>query len=234
MKNVKYKIFVLHGWAYSTEKWQPFLTLLKKQGIEPVMLQIPGLTAPLEEVWTLDNYVSWLKKSVEKEKGKVILLGHSNGGRIAISFAAKYPEKVAQLVLIDSAGLYHKELLLQIKRAVFQTIAKIGRKLHKSDHLRYLLYRFARENDYYRANPAVRKTMHNLIKVDLSPLLPQIVIPTLIIWGQDDKVTPVIDGERMQALLPNARLHIVNGAHHSPQFTHEKEVAAIITQDLEK
>src|SRR5260221_14279777 len=87
------KIYILHGWAYSTEKWEPFLTLLKKNNFYPVMLKIPGLTAPLNEVWDINNYVTWLEKKLENEKGKVVLLGHSNGGRIALAFSIKCPEK---------------------------------------------------------------------------------------------------------------------------------------------
>src|SRR5436309_1754011 len=100
MRNIK-KIFILHGWTYSIERWEPFINELRKHGIEPEMLQIPGLTAPLDEVWRLDDYVEWLKEIVEKEKDKVTLLGHSNGGRIGLAFAAKYPDKVEKLFLID-------------------------------------------------------------------------------------------------------------------------------------
>src|SRR6185437_424542 len=108
MKNKK--IIILHGWAYSTEKWKPFVEDLKKHEFTPIVLKIPGLTAPLENVWNIENYVEWLKKNLEKEDAKVILLGHSNGGRIALAFATQYPEKIDTLILIDSAGIYHNEL----------------------------------------------------------------------------------------------------------------------------
>src|SRR3989338_4234164 len=101
------KIIILHGWAYSTDKWRPFIEELKKSGVKSKMIKIPGLTSPLDQVWNLDDYVEWLKKNLSKEKGKVILLGHSNGGRIALAFSAKYPEKVGKLILIDSAGIFH-------------------------------------------------------------------------------------------------------------------------------
>ena len=229
---MKQKIFILHGWAYSTEKWQPILGLLKKQNIEPVMLEIPGLTVPLENVWKLEDYVAWLKNIVDKEKGKVILLGHSNGGRISIAFAAKYPEKVNQLFLIDSAGIYHNELPLRIKRSVFGFLAKTGKKISHSERLRKLLYRFARESDYEKVNPIVRQTMHNLITSDVSPSLLQIPASVTIIWGANDKITPLVDGEKMQTLLPNAELYIIKEGRHSPQFTQAKEVSEIVINNL--
>ena len=65
---MKRKIYILHGWAYSTEKWDPFVALLKDKNFDPVLLQIPGLTAELTKAWTLDDYVEWLKDTVDSEK----------------------------------------------------------------------------------------------------------------------------------------------------------------------
>ncbi len=233
MSNAK-KVYILHGWAYSTEKWQPFLIELKKHGITAEMLKIPGLSAPLNSVWELNDYVEWLKKIIDKEKEKVVLLGHSNGGRILIAFAAKYPEKIKQLILIDSAGIYHNELPIRFKRNIFKTLAKIGKKLNNSERIRNLLYKIAREGDYRKAEPIVRKTMTNLIKVDLRQILSQIPIPVVIIWGAEDKITPLKDGQLMQRKLTKASLHIIPHARHAPQFSHPEKVAKIVDEFLRK
>jgi pimeloyl-ACP methyl ester carboxylesterase len=95
------KIYILHGWAYDTLKWQPFLDKLKSNGIEPIILKIPGLTDKIDKPWTVDDYVNWLDGKLDKEN-KVILLGHSNGGKIALTFAFKFPNKIDKLFLIDS------------------------------------------------------------------------------------------------------------------------------------
>jgi pimeloyl-ACP methyl ester carboxylesterase len=222
------KIYILHGWSYSTEKWQPFLALLKKKGFDTVMLNIPGLTAPLDKVWDVVDYVEWLKKMLEKEKGKVILVGHSNGGRIALAFTSNYPEKVDRLILLDSAGIYHNELPIRIKRLLFGFLSKAGKRVTRSPKLRKVYYKLVREHDYERANPALRKTMQNLITNNILPFLSEIQTPTTIIWGENDTVTPVSDGKIMQNELKNATLHIIKNARHSPQFTHVKEVVDII------
>ncbi len=227
MKNQK-KLYILHGWAYSTEKWEPFVESLKQNGVEAIVLKIPGLTAPLERVWALDDYVEWLKKEISEKDGKVVLLGHSNGGRIALAFAVKYPEKVERLILIDSAGIYHKELALQMKRFVFGVAAKFGKKLTSSPALQKLLYTFAREQDYREASPIVRKTMRNLITSDVTEMLPTIAVPICLIWGENDGITPISDGKIMKQSLPDAHLYIIKNARHSPQFTNAAEVAEII------
>src|SRR6185437_3923151 len=217
------KVYILHGWAYSSEKWQPFMDVLKKNGLDPIMLKIPGLTAPLDEVWNVDDYVKWLKKILEKENGKVILLGHSNGGRIALDFSAKYPEKVERLILLDSAGIYHNEISIRLKRLVFGFLSKAGKTVTRSAKLRKVFYKFVREHDYEKANPTLRQTMRNLIIHDSFPILSKIRIPTIIIWGENDKVTPVVDGKIMQKEIAGATLHIIKDARHSPQFTHAQE-----------
>ena len=71
------KLLILHGWAYDTEKWKPFLKLLEEKGIDFELLKIPGLTSLLNEAWTLDDYVTWLESVVSGQKS-VVLMGHSN------------------------------------------------------------------------------------------------------------------------------------------------------------
>lgn len=225
------KIYILHGWTYATEKWQPFLDVLKDNGFEVVFLKIPGLTEKLDKVWNIETYVEWLNDKLGNEKS-VTIAGHSNGGRIALAFSLKYPEKVKQLILIDSAGIYHRDALITLKRVVFKLVAKMGKKITSSATLRNLLYRVVRENDYKNAPPIVKETMANLIAVDLSPFLVKITTPTLIIWGSDDKITPLKDGKLMHTLIKNSKLEIIDGARHSPQFTHPEIVIKKIVENI--
>lgn len=222
------KFLMLHGWSYSTDKWSAFIKLMREKGLKPQLLEIPGLTAPIDRPWILDDYVEWLKDKAGAEK--ITLVGHSNGGRISIAFTFKYPELVERLILIDSAGIYHKELPLRLKRFVFGNLARAGKKITNSQNGRKVLYKLARTTDYRDATPEMRQTMANLISADLAPELHKITAPTLIIWGAEDKITLLSDGKLMHDLIPNSRLHVVRGARHSPQFTHSKEVCAKIIE----
>lgn len=225
------KIIILHGWTYSLEKWQAFLELLKEKGIEPVMLNVPGLTSEKDKVWDIENYVNWLKEIINKEKDRVVLIGHSNGGRIALNFAIKYPEKISNLILIDSAGIYHNELPLALKRVIFKTLAKFGAQTLGRVHLlRNLLYKMAGESDYKNANSNMKQTMINLLNSDKFLKPENIQTPTLIIWGGKDKITPLSDGLLINKLIKNSKLEIIKDARHSPQFTHPQKVAKIIQQ----
>ncbi len=224
------EILALHGWAVSTEKWESISKELSKKGIKLNLPNIPVLTEKADKAWDLNNYVSWLKKQIGTKK--VVLLGHSNGGRIALAFAQKYPENLKKIILIDSAGIYHNELPLKIKRFIFKGLASVGKKITTSESLRKYLYKLTGESDYKKANHIQRQTMVNLISEDLQPMLGNIKTPTLIIWGENDKATPLSDGKLMQKLIKGAKLKVINGAKHSPHFTHPKEVAEIINEYL--
>ncbi len=226
-----HKVYILHGWSYSVEKWKPLLGLFKQEGIPFELLKIPGLTSPLEESWSLDDYVNWLEKIVSKNKDRVVLLGHSNGGRISLAYSLKHPGRISRLILIDSAGIYHNEVSLRLKRFAFKNLARF-KKIAHSTILKNILYKLVREDDYNKATPVMKKTMQNLIESDLSGQLGMIDIPTAIIWGENDTTTPLSDGEFMNKNIKKSELHIIRDARHSPQFTNTKEVFNIIVASL--
>lgn len=197
---------------------------MKLAGFEPVLLHVPGLTEAIDRAWSLDDYVEWLNQELKNEN-QPIIIAHSNGGRIALAFCAKYPGKVGKLVLVDAAGIYNNELRLRIKRKIFGTIARIGRKFTDSDTLRKVLYKIVGENDYKNANPIMRKTMENLLKVDLTAELEKITAPTLIIWGRKDKATPLAGGRLINEKIKGSEIFVIKDAGHSPHFTHAEEVS---------
>jgi pimeloyl-ACP methyl ester carboxylesterase len=232
-------IYILHGWAVRSgnlnqEKWQPFFNELSKFGVNAVFLKLPGLSAPLNEVWNLENYVSWLKDELKSKADgqKVILLGHSFGGQIAVKFTAQNPESVEKLILFDSAGIRDMSIKAIIKRTMFLIAAKIGKILFKSDALRNLMYKFAGESDYKNAPPLLRRTMSNILDNEILENLPNINIETKIIWGENDTVTPVKTAHQMHKLIVNSDLRFIKNARHSPQFTHPAETAKIVGEFL--
>lgn len=226
------KVFIIHGWTYSTDKWKTFVAQMLEADIECVIFNVPGLTEQTDRAWTLDDYVDWLDKKFQNEKQKVVIVGHSNGGRIAGAFAARHSEKIELLVLIDSAGIQHNEIGIRLKRAIFKTTAKLGKKITSSSKLRSLLYKLAKESDYKNAEPHMQQTMANVISIDLTPQLNRITAPTLIIWGKKDTATPLSDGQMIHSLIKKSSLHIIDEAGHSPHFTHPRVIADKIIREL--
>ncbi|NCN07049.1 MAG: alpha/beta hydrolase, partial [Candidatus Pacebacteria bacterium] len=212
----------------SREKWSPFISELEAQGLKPVFLSLPGFgEKELSSPWSVDDYVNWLLELLPKDE-KVVLLGHSFGGHIAVTFAELYPERVEKLILISSSGLREHALKSRLKRKVFSLAAKLGKKLTSSEQLRGLLYKLAREKDYLSASPVMRETMKLAISHDVTLLLAQVEAKTCLIWGENDAVTPLSLGKVFDSQIKNSTLHILPGERHSPQFTAASGVARIV------
>jgi pimeloyl-ACP methyl ester carboxylesterase len=226
------KITILHGWAVDPQnqtKWQPLISELEKSGYECEFLLIPGLSAPLDEVWQLNDFVKWLETKLAGQE-RVILLGHSFGGQLSIRYTAQHPEQVQQLILIDSSGIRDNRPQAQVKRAVFMTAAKVGKTVFRGEVFRKILYKIAREHDYQQAPSTLRPTMANVVREQVLSDLPQLSCPTLIIWGENDRVTPSWMGKIFAEKISGSVLKIIKEARHSPQFTHVTEVVHSITE----
>lgn len=234
-------IIILHGWASSAEKWQVVKQGIKEQGIRVIVPDLPGFKkeTELSQSWNLDDYVDWLANFFSKacpEPAEGFLLGHSFGGRIAIKFAAKYPEKLKGLILVSSAGIKHKRT--PYIRAILD-MAKIGRQCRFAPFfpfLRKIFYKYIlRRTDYINAEkmPFLKETFKNIIREDLTQSLSQIKTPTLIIWGEKDKITPLSDAYLMNKEIPNSKLEILKNMGHAPHSENPKNLAQKITNFIE-
>jgi len=219
------KLIILHGWQSSKEKWQKVKELLESPSLEAVALDLPGFKPDNQPdtAWGLDDYVKWLENSLAGYNEKVYLLGHSFGGRIAIKFAVKNPQKLKGLILAGAAGIKKKKTPRD--RILLKTI-KLARKLGVREQTsqtkglwqicRKVFYRYIlRRTDYFKANPLQKEIMKKALEEDLKPLLAQIKTPTLIVWGKKDNFTPLKDGYLMNQMIENSRIEVFAGHGHS-------------------
>jgi pimeloyl-ACP methyl ester carboxylesterase len=177
--------------------------------------------------------MAWLKSLIGDDQ--IILVGHSNGGRLGLNFSSRYPGSVKRLILIDSAGLPRTELSYRLKRGLFRSLAKLGKPLSSIKPLRRFLYKLAGASDYHNADPLARITMTGLLRSDAELDLSAVTVPVSIIWGEGDTTTPLKDAYALAKRLPQAESPvIIKGARHSPQFTHTQEVADYILKVVNK
>lgn len=207
-------LFVLHGWRSSKEKWERVKERLEKKGIEVIIPDIPGFKKDLERPWNLDNYVNWFFNFSQKRE-KFFLLGHSFGGRIAIKFAVKFPEKLEGLILLSSAGIKRKASFF----IRFFKKLKVFSFLPGFPFLRKIFYKFVlRKTDYLKVKGNLKETFRNVISEDLTPFLEKIRTKTLILWGEKDKVTPLADGYLMKKKIKDSELEIFKDLSHTPHL----------------
>ncbi len=225
------KIYILHGWTKDITKWNPLIKELKSNGHQVKLLKIPGLTAKLDKPWNLSDYQAWFENEIKSERN-INLIAHSFGGRVAIRFDVKNPNIIKKLILIDSAGVRPQDPATITKRFVFKTLAKIGKKITSSPTARSALYKLARESDYYQADKVLAQTMSNIVSQDQRDELQFVKAHTLIIWGSQDKTTPLSHGRLMNKTITGSTLKIIDEAGHSPHYAHPKEVANYIQKFL--
>lgn len=223
------RVYIIHGWTYKLDKWAKVCTQLKQRDIEPVLLKVPGLTDPSSNVWDIDGYIDWLNGKL-KDFVKPIVVGHSNGGRIALTFVQKFPDRLGNLILIDSGGIAHNEAKAAAKLKTLKFIAKAGKPIARLPGAKKVFYKVIGARDYYEAPENMKQTMRNMLAADQKIDFNTIKVPVTIIWGRDDTITPLDDGKKLHESIAGSSMHIINEARHSPFWSHPGEVADIIAK----
>jgi pimeloyl-ACP methyl ester carboxylesterase len=160
----------------------------------------------------VDDYVDWtVDFAAALGLTEVILMNHSFGGRISIKLLARrpLPFEVKKAVFMDAAGIVPKRGLdYYVKVYSYKTMKKLFPKLAAKRQGK------AGSADYRNASPLMRQTMVRCINEDLTHLLKDNPVSTLLIWGSADTATPLSDGQTMERLIPDAGLVVLEGAGH--------------------
>jgi len=162
---------------------------------------------------------------------KAIVVGHSMGGAIAQQFALSFPAKVAGLVLVGTGAKLqvNQDLLLKLSTpattpTAIENIIKwsyapgMDQKLLAKMQDQLLAVRSAvLYGDYLACN-----------NFDLTDCIKAIRVPTLIICGEQDKMTPMYLSQQLQSLIPNTSLHLIPNAGHMVMLEKPDAVAAAV------
>jgi len=226
-------IIILHGWQSKMERWNKFAKLLEKD-FQVFLPVLPGFGAKkLNRTWGIKDYVCWLKSYIKENKiKKPILAGHSNGARIAAAYAAR--NKVDRLILMSCAGIKAKPTF---KKNFFYLLAKSGKAIFSigllksfKDQASWLLYTAAGEKDYYQAKGYLKPTMSKLLSQDITVRLAKIKAKTLILWGDEDKITPVEDAYIFKQKVKFSKLVIFSRTGHNLPFIKTEKIIARIKE----
>lgn len=217
----KIPIVILHGWGADSTRFGRIKELLQAEGRQVWVPDLPGFGTqlPPSQPWNLDNYADWVLKGISQRAwGEYVLMGHSFGGRIAIKITTREPFKVKVLILASAAGIKRPRTLF--KWAIYY-LTEAGKLFFSLpgirswyDYARWMLYRVLGEYDYYRTKGTMRETMVNVIEEDLRGELTKISAPTLLLWGETDRLVPLEDGKLMETEIPHARLKVFLGQGH--------------------
>ena len=211
-------VVFLHGWRSEARVWMPVLNSCAATGkYNLYALDFPGFgkSEKPKQAYKLDDFRDIVLEFCKKlNLEKISLVGHSFGGRVAIKLTIVTNVAIEKLVLVDSAGFKTRSA----KKGLLNTIAKITKPAFKLPGVRDLrprIYKLIGAEDYLAADtPEIRQTFLNIINEDLTADMKKVKVPTLILWGADDKDTPVNFGKRLHSAILNSKFEILPHAGH--------------------
>lgn len=229
-------ILLIHGWGSSME---PFKVLSEElsSSYKVVSLDLPGMgnsQAP-PAPWTLDDYCNLISDFLYKLKIKSLysIIGHSNGGSIAIKMISNGLVETKGLILLGSAGIRDSK---KLKKQTIKYVAKTGKQLLKfgpksvQNKLKKELYKSV--GSQALDNPLLEETFKNVVSEDIQSAANDITEPTLLIYGRDDGDTPPEYGKILNEAIKNSRLYIIEEAGHYVFIDKPQKVVRLINEFL--
>lgn len=168
-----------------------------------------------------DDFGNFLNEFLEKLNiVNPILIGHSNGGRCIINAVGRGLVNAKKIVLIDCAGLKPKRTLkYYLKVGFFKSGKALLNLLPNTKGIKKFKEKLRNNvgsSDYQASANVLKETMKIILNEDCSNLLPNIKVPTLLIWGSLDTATPIRDAKKMESLIPDCGLvEYPNSTHFS-------------------
>jgi pimeloyl-ACP methyl ester carboxylesterase len=172
--------------------------------------------------------------------GKLDLVGHSFGGMVAAEFAATYPDRVRKLVLIDALGLWRDDA--PVRDHVMTTPEEQIGLLYADPSKPEIAASLALPEDAERRHAmiihrfsAVASTSHFIWPIPergLAKRLRRVKADTLVLWGRQDALAPAVYAEEFAALIPGARVRVVDGAGHIPHVEQRDAVSKAVLDFL--
>ena len=200
-------ILLLHGWGQNIAMMDPLGTNLEKFYI--TILDLPGFGESEEpkEVLTIDDYTEIIKEFLERLNiTNPIIIGHSFGGRIAISYASS--NEVEKLVLFGSPCI-RKE-----RKSNKEKILKSLKKMPGMNKIGEYMKKYIGSTDYKQASPMMREILVKTVNQDLTEYAKKITCPTLLIWGTNDEAAPIEEARELEKLLLEGALIELPGCTH--------------------
>ena len=213
-------VILLHGWLCNLETMRPIADALS-QNFKVYLVDIVGFGKSdlPEHPLNTNDFGDFLQGFVDNLNiKKPILIGHSNGGRTIINAVGRGIVDAKKIVLMDSAGLvpkrkmsyYAKVGVFKAGKKVLNVLPDVGafKKFKES------LFSKAGSSDYRASAPVLKETMKRILNEDMTDLLPNIKVPTLLIWGTNDTDTPISDAKKMEKLIPDCGLVAYQNSGH--------------------
>ena len=249
-------LLLVHGMASSSATWLPVFPSLAASFtvVAPDLLGHGGSAKPRSD-YSLGAFASGLRDLlVMLGHDRVTPVGRSFGGGVVMQFAYQFPEMCERMVLVSSGGLGNEvNVMLRVlalpgteyvlpfafKSWIHDTVASIAGRLH------HIGVRpgpgLVEEWDSYASlvEPAARSAFFHTLRSVVDPAGQRVsatdrlyltsLLPTLIMWGENDKIIPVSHAHATHDAIPGSRLEVFEDAGHYLQCERPQQFAEVLT-----
>ena len=223
-------LLLLHGLFGALSNWSGVVNRFSKN-FRVVIPMLPIYEMPIKEAG-----LEGLRKFVEdfvafKNLNNLIIMGNSLGGHIALLYALNNKDKVDKLILTGSSGLFEDSM---------------GGSYPKRGNYEYIRERVA--YTFYDPNVATKELVDEIFDTtksipkcmrivaiaksaqrhNMADEIPNITIPTLLVWGLNDTITPPIVAHEFNKLIPKSELKFIDKCCHAPMMEHPEKFNQLV------
>jgi len=241
------KCIILHGWDQRIDVVKSYhenlVKVLRSKGFlkshEIIIPHLPGFgesPPPPKEGWNTCDYADWLKQFLNTVIGQtkskdITFFTHSFGGRILIRFLQKHPKHRSKAIMAASAGIKWPPSIRQ-KISLF-----LSKRFNRAKNIlpqkiqNIIMDRIFGARDWGMVKPDLKPTLRKVLKEsDFRRELPKIQNKILLLWGEQDSVTPLKSGKVFASKLPHAKLITFEDGKHGIHKTHTEKIAQEIIE----
>lgn len=229
-------LLLLHGLFGALSNWDGVINGFKEQ-FRVVIPLMPIYDMPVREAG-LEGLLAFIERFIDfKSLTDLTLLGNSLGGHIALLYTLKHQSSVKRLVLTGSSGLF--------ENSMGGSYPKRGTYEYIEERVAYTFYdpKTATKDlidEVFQTTNSIPKAM-NILQIarsaqrnNVANEIPQILVPTLLVWGLNDTITPPKVGHEFNRLIPNSELSFIDKCGHAPMMEHPTKFNRILERFLEK
>jgi pimeloyl-ACP methyl ester carboxylesterase len=243
-------LVLIHGFIVNHKQWLAVIPGLASR-FRVIAPDLPGFGAsekPRDYRYDREDFSETVCDLLAGlEIPRAFVTGHSLGGSVALTMAADHPERVERLAVIDSL-CYPFPLPLKGRLSLMPVL---GPLLFKRIYNRALIHAYFKNDvfppgfaydralvdEYYRTldppdarDAAYRALLASNDIASLGPKINKVRAPTLVVWGDLDRLAPVALDSRLAREIPGARLEILPGCGHSPPEERPEKTVEILTR----
>jgi pimeloyl-ACP methyl ester carboxylesterase len=227
-------LMLLHGLFGALSNWEGVVNHYKKH-FRVVIPMLPIYEMPIKEAGLVGLREFTERFVAMKQLDNMMIMGNSLGGHVGILYTLANPEKVSKLVLTGSSGLFENTMGGSYPRR--------GSYDYIRERVAYTFYDpnvASKElvDEVFETTKSIPKCMRIVAiaksaqRNNLALELANIKVPTLLVWGLNDTITPPMVGHEFNRLIPNSELKFIDKCCHAPMMEHPEKFNQLVEDFL--